>query len=63
MTKSTKNTYWMTVEISWEECVSADSEIEAVKKLLSKYKEGKGRIPREYVDVHPSDGFLEFQVD
>ena len=63
MTKSTKNTYWMTVEISWEECVSADSEIEAVKKLLSKYKEGRGRIPREYVDVHPIDGFLEVQVE
>ena len=60
---SEKENYFVTIDISWEECVAANSEDEAIEKLLSKYKYGKGRIPREYTEVFIDDNGLGNQVD
>lgn len=45
------NKYWVSVNCSWVEQVKANSMEEAVKKTEKLYKQGKGRFPREYVEV------------
>lgn len=49
-----KDTYWVSVACSWVEPVKAESMEEAIKKTEKLYRYGKGRFPREYVEV--SDG-------
>lgn len=44
----------VSVTCSWLELVKASSMEEAIKKAEKLYKYGKGRFPREYVEV--SDG-------
>lgn len=44
-------TFTVSIECSWIEEVKADSEEAALKKTYEKYRKGKGRFPREYVDV------------
>lgn len=43
--------YWVSVSCSWLEKVKAETEEEAVKKATKKYMFGRGRFPREYVEV------------
>lgn len=45
------NKYWVSVSCSWLEEVKAATEEEAVRKTQKKYMFGKGRFPREYVEV------------
>ena len=49
-----QNTYMVSVSCSWLTQVKASSMEEAIKKTKKLYKYGKGRFPREYVEV--SDG-------
>lgn len=44
----------VSVACSWLEPVKATSMEEAIKKTEQRYRYGKGRFPREYVEV--SDG-------
>lgn len=44
-----KRKYTVYVYCGWIEVVSAESETEAVEKMERKYKDGKGRFPRENV--------------
>lgn len=46
-----KDTYMVSVACSWVEPVKANSMDEAIKKAEKLYKYGKGRFPREYVEV------------
>ena len=46
--------YMVSVACSWLEPVKATSMEEAIKKTEQRYRYGKGRFPREYVEV--SDG-------
>ena len=46
-----KDIYWVSVACSWVEPVKASSMEEALKKTEQLYKHGKGRFPREYVEV------------
>lgn len=46
--------YMVSVSCSWLEPVKASSMEEAIKKTEKLYMYGKGRFPREYVEV--SDG-------
>lgn len=48
----------VSVTCSWIEQVKASSMEEAIKKTEQSYKYGKGRFPREYVEV--SDGNCDF---
>lgn len=43
--------YWVSVNCSFIEKVRASTAEEAVKKAEKSYKYGKGRFPREYVEV------------
>lgn len=43
--------YAVSITCSWIEEVTADSMDDAVRKAEKKYRTGKGRIPREYVEV------------
>ena len=52
------NKYWVSVECSWVEQVKANSMKEAIEKTEKLYKYGKGRFPREYVEV--SEENLDF---
>ncbi len=45
------NKYWVSVTCSWVEQVKANSIEEAIKKTERLYIYGKGRFPREYVEV------------
>ena len=45
------NKYIVRVDCSWVEEVRANSMEEAVQKTENKYRYGKGRFPREYVEV------------
>ena len=56
-----KNTYMVSVACSWLEPVKADSMEEAIKKTEKLYRYGKGRFPREYVEV--SDGNCSYQAE
>lgn len=49
-----QDTYMVSVTCSWRTPVKANSMEEAIKKTEKLYKYGKGRFPREYVEV--SDG-------
>ena len=49
-----QETYMVNVVCSWLESVKASSIEEAIKKTERVYKYGKGKFPREYVEV--SDG-------
>ena len=53
-----KDTYMVSVECSWIETVKASSMQEAINKTEKLYKYGKGRFPREYVEV--SDGCCSY---
>ena len=46
-----QNEYMISITCSWIEPVKANSIKEAIKKTEQKYKYGKGRFPREYVEV------------
>lgn len=46
-----QETYMVSVDCSWITPVKASSMEEAVKKTEKLYKYGKGRFPREYVEV------------
>ena len=46
-----QDTYMVSVTCSWIEPVKAISMEEAIKKTEKLYKYGKGRFPREYVEV------------
>lgn len=46
-----KNTYMVSVACSWVMPVKANSMEEAIRKTEKLYKYGKGRFPREYVEV------------
>lgn len=46
-----QNTYMVSVNCCWCENVKANSMEEAIKKTEKLYKYGKGRFPREYVEV------------
>ena len=57
-----QKTYMVSVECSWLTQVKATSMEEAIKKTEKLYKYGKGRFPREYVEV--SDGKCDwYQVE
>ena len=58
-----KDTYWVSVACSWVELVKADSLEEALKKTEKLYKYGKGRFPREYVEVAAEDCSYWCQVE
>ena len=47
-----KNTYDICVDCCWIESVKANSLEEAIEQTKSRYKDGKGRFPREFVDVY-----------
>lgn len=49
-----KDIYMVSVSCSWIQPVKANSMEEAIKKTEKLYKYGKGKFPREYVEV--SDG-------
>lgn len=49
-----QDTYMVSVVCSWLEPVKANSMEEAIEKAERLYRYGKGRFPREYVEV--SDG-------
>lgn len=52
MIKEAKNgTYMVSIACSWLTPVKANSMEEAIKKTEKLYKYGKGRFPREYVEV------------
>lgn len=44
--------YLVSITCTWSEEVKADNIEEAIQKMRQKYKYGKGRFPREYVDVY-----------
>jgi len=46
-----QETYMVSIACSWIEPVKANSIEEAIKKTEQKYKYGRGRFPREYVEV------------
>lgn len=57
-----QDTYMVSVVCSWIKCVKASSMEEAIKKVEKSYKYGKGRFPREYVEV--SDGNCDwYQIE
>ena len=56
-----QNTYMVSVTCSWLEPVRASSMEEAIKKTEKLYKYGKGRFPREYVEV-TDDNFNWYQI-
>ena len=43
--------YYVSIECSWMEEIRADSPQEAVKIAENKFVRGKGRFPREFVEV------------
>ena len=53
-----QNTYLVSVTCSWLQEVRASSMEEAIEKVEKSYKYGKGRFPREYVEV--TDGKCDF---
>ena len=53
-----QDTYMVSVACSWLEPVKANSMEEAIKKTEKLYKYGKGRFPREYVEV--SNGYCDY---
>ena len=53
-----QKTYIVSVTCSWLEPVKANSMKEAMQKAEQKYKYGKGRFPRECVDVE--DGQCDY---
>ena len=53
-----QETYMVSITCSWIEPVKANSMKEAIKKAEQKYKYGRGRFPREYVDVE--DGKCDY---
>ena len=53
-----QNVYMVSVSCSWLQPVKANSMEEAIKKTEKLYKYGKGRFPREYVEI--SDGRCEW---
>lgn len=58
-----KDTYMVSVACSWVEPVKAESMEEALKKTEKLYKYGKGRFPREYVEVAPESCSYWCQVE
>ena len=46
-----QNTYMVSIACSWIQAVKANSMEEAIKKTEKLYKYGKGRFPREYIEV------------
>lgn len=46
-----KDTYMVSIDCSWIEPIKANSIEEAIAKVEKRYKHGKGRFPREYVEV------------
>ena len=62
-----QKTYIVGITCSWYEPIKANSMQEAIEKAEQKYKYGKGRFPREYVDVedgeYDSEGRLYCQVE
>ena len=53
-----QDTYWVSVTCSWIKGIKASSMEEAIEKAEKSYKYGKGRFPREYVEV--TDGKCDF---
>lgn len=53
-----KNIYMVSVSCSWLEPVRADSMEEAIEKTEKLFRYGRGRFPREYVEV--SDGCCDY---
>lgn len=53
-----KDAYMVSIVCSWIEPVKVSSMAEAIKKTEKLYKYGKGRFPREYVEV--SDGNCDY---
>ena len=47
--------YWVSVACSFITQIKADSEKEALEKAEKLYRYGKGRLPREYVEVYIED--------
>lgn len=58
-----QDTYWVSVACSWVTPVKASSMEEAIKKTERLYKYGKGRFPREYVEVAAEDCSYWCQVE
>ena len=56
------NKYWVSISCSWVEQVKANSLEEAIKKTERLYMYGKGRFPREYVEVS-EENITPFQVE
>ena len=57
-----QDTYMVSVACSWIKPVKANSMEEAIKKMEKLYKYGKGRFPREYVEV--TDGECDwYQIE
>lgn len=54
------NSFWVTIDVSWSECVVAKNLEEAISLTEKKYRDGKGKIPREYVEVFQEDLNGEF---
>ena len=46
-----KQKFLVSIACSWIEEISAESMEEAIKKAEKSYRYGKGRFPREYVEV------------
>ena len=55
-----QETYMVSVTCAWFEPVKASSMQDAIEKTEQKYKYGKGRFPREFVDVEDGqcDGYF-----
>ena len=49
--KNNQNEYEVSVSLSFRETVKANSAGEAILKMESKYIHGKGRLPREWIEV------------
>ena len=58
-----KDIYWVSVACSWVEPVKAESMEEALKKTEALYKYGKGRFPREYVEVAAENCSYRCQIE
>lgn len=53
-----KEKFTVAIDIGWIEEVSASNVQEAIKLTEQKYKWGRGRIPREYIEVSEESDIL-----
>ena len=49
------------VNLNFTEFVKAKTVDEAIKKLEDKYINGKGRLPREYIEIEKYDSFSQIE--